>query len=470
MRCRRLRQKSRGCPTVHHRGFRARHVEGVRCEEGTHRRLMAYSQHLVIPDRSGTRVLLLEDGTGWRLPSTTDSDWMSAAPAQAWVRERLGLDIVILRCVLVDEHDTSEESGDAYLFTENLSNQAPLVGSWRDEEAIAALVDERDRTAAGQWFTEQRQGCPPALQPWEYAGWFATAVDWIEATLPQTERVDQYATWSVSSLHRVETAMGRYYFKAAPTIFRHEAAVTEMLAQRFPDAIPSPFAIDGERGWMLTADFGDELVATMEPPHWVRSLDALASLQQKSVTSVASLLESGCQDRRPAMLKNQVDELASEGSEWLPDPLVQQLRAGLSRFHELCEEVASAPIPNTLVHGDLHADNIAVSDGSYLIFDWTDACIAHPFIDAATFLRYAERASIDQATCERWRDHYLRGWEELASYDVTSRLFELVEPLAAMHQVITYRWLLDSLDPSERWQFGSAMEDWLTRALAGSEL
>ena len=142
----------------------------------------------------------------------------------------------------------------------------------------------------------------------------------------------------------------------------------------------------------------------------------------------------------------------------------------MSRFHELCEEVASAPIPNTLVHGDLHADNIAVSDGSYLIFDWTDACVAHPFIDAATFLRYAERASIDQATCERWRDHYLRGWEELASYDVTSRLFELVEPLAAMHQVITYRWLLDSLDPSERWQFGSAMEDWLTRALAGPEL
>jgi aminoglycoside phosphotransferase (APT) family kinase protein len=123
------------------------------------------------------------------------------------------------------------------------------------------------------------------------------------------------------------------------------------------------------------------------------------------------------------------------------------------------EEVASAPIPNTLVHGDLHADNIVVSEGSYLIFDWTDACIAHPFIDAATFLRYAERASIDQATCERWRDRYLRGWEELAPYEVTSRLFELVAPLAAMHQVITYRWLLDSLAPSERWQFGSALEE-----------
>ena len=51
--------------------------------------------------------------------------------------------------------------------------------------------------------------------------------------------MDQYATWSVSSLHRVETAAGRYYFKAAPTVFRHEAVVTEMLAQRFPDDHPA---------------------------------------------------------------------------------------------------------------------------------------------------------------------------------------------------------------------------------------
>jgi aminoglycoside phosphotransferase (APT) family kinase protein len=242
--------------------------------------------------------------------------------------------------------------------------------------------------------------------------------------------------------------------------------VTEMLAQHFPETIPRPIAIDGERGWMLTADFGGELVATMETPYWVGSLDALASLQRKSVASVESLLKSGCRDRRARTLQSQVEELASEGSEWLPDALAQRLRAGMSRFQDLCEEIASSPIPNTLVHGDFHADNVAVSHGRYLIFDWTDACIAHPFVDAATFLRYAERTSTDRATRERWRDHYLRGWEELASHEVTRHLFECVVPLAAMHQVITYRWLLDSLDPSERWQFGSALEDWLTRALA----
>ena len=169
----------------------------------------------------------------------TESDWMLVGRAQSWVRDRLGLDIVVLRCVLVEQDDTGEESGDAFLFTENLSDTAPLDGSWLDEEATTALMDERERMAIRQWFRETREGGPQALQPWEYAGWYGTAADWIEAKLPETVRVDQYATWSVSSLHRVETAAGRYYFKAAPTIFRHEAAVTQMLAERFPETDPA---------------------------------------------------------------------------------------------------------------------------------------------------------------------------------------------------------------------------------------
>ncbi len=71
---------------------------------------------------------------------------------------------------------------------------------------------------------------------------------------------------------------------------------------------------------------------------------------------------------------------------------------------------------------------------------------------------------------ERWRDHYLHGWEDFASHDVASDLFERMAPLAAMHQAITYRWLLGSLDPSERWQFGSAFQDWVARALAPRSL
>ena len=241
-------------------------------------------------------------------------------------------------------------------------------------------------------------------------------------------------------------------------------------SERFPETVPRPIAIDGERGWFLTADFGDELVATMDAPHWEGALDALVTLQRSSVATVDSLLRSGCADRRPNMLLSQVEEFASEGSEWLSDEMETRLRAALSRFRDLCEEIASSPIPNTLVHGDFHAENVALSGGRYLIFDWTDACIAHPFVDVATFLRNAEHAATEQTTRERWLDNYLRGWGDFASHDVASDLFERMAPLAAMHQAITYRWLLNSLDPSERWQFGSALQDWVARALAAPSL
>jgi hypothetical protein len=79
---------------------------------------MDYAQHLIIPDRSGTHVLLQMDGSGWRLPRVTDSDWMLVGKAQSWVRDRLGLAIVVLWCVLVEEHEKGEELSDAYLFTE----------------------------------------------------------------------------------------------------------------------------------------------------------------------------------------------------------------------------------------------------------------------------------------------------------------------------------------------------------------
>lgn len=143
-----------------------------------------------------------------------------------------------------------------------IGDQTPLTGSWWDEAASdVAVTNDGDRAAIRQWFTEEREGRPRALQPWEYPGWSASASAWIEASLPGVTNVEQYATWSVSSVLRVETEAGRYYFKAAPTHFRHEAAVTKMLAERFPEAIPRSIAVDAERGWFLTEDFGDELVA-----------------------------------------------------------------------------------------------------------------------------------------------------------------------------------------------------------------
>ena len=427
---------------------------------------MSFRLHLLIPDKSGTRVLLLEDESRWMLPYLSGADWWAQVEgAQSWARDRLSLDIVILRCVFVEHDDAHQESGDAFLFAELLGGETPLSGSWCDEETVSVrLRNEHGREATGRWFAEAREGRPAALQPWEYPGWYAGARGWIETTLPGVTNVEQFSTWSVSTILRAQTGAGRYYFKAAPTHFRHEAAVTKMLAERFPDVIPAPVAIDDEQGWLLTADFGDELASGKGASVGDGAVDALVALQRRSAVDVDALLEAGCADRRVAALATQIGELAGDGAAWLSSEVLVQLRSAWPRFVDLCEEAATSPVPDTLVHGDFHGENVALRGGRYFIFDWTDACVAHPFFDMAVMLRNAEGAQ-DPSLHDRWRDRCLYGWRDVVDPEEGIGWFQRMEPLAAMHQAISYRWLLSSLDPSERWQFGSALQDWVIRAL-----
>jgi len=57
-------------------------------------------------------------------------------------------------------------------------------------------------------------------------------------------------------------------------------------------------------------------------------------------------------------------------------------------------------LPSTLVHGDLHADNIARTGRGYVLFDWTDACVGHPFVDFVTFVYNFGPTSNDPAARE----------------------------------------------------------------------
>lgn len=387
--------------------------------------------------------------------------------ASVVARERFGLDIAVLRAHLVEYDDSQEDSGDAYLFTENLRPISPRLGEWCGQEALVerVIADARDGAAIRRWFLEGRQGQPAHLPPWQKEGWFADAVSWIQSALPGAPRVEEHITWSGSSLLRVGTDVGRYYFKAAPDFFHQEAAVTAMIAERFPGVVPRPVAINQERGWMLTGDFGDEFVRGMGIEHWEGALDALLAIHRGSVGHVGSLLRAGCVDRRPPVLQAQIEDLAEGRRGPLPDGSTDRLRAAIPRFRDLCADLAGSPIPSTLVHGDFHAGNVAVRGSRYLIFDWTDACIAHPFVDLATFFHSFGPPSTDAVVRDRLRDRYLRGWGDLMPHDEAVDLFQRTEPVAAMHHAISYQAVIAALDPDQRWEWLSHLPWWLTKAL-----
>lgn len=216
---------------------------------------------------------------------------------------------------------------------------------------------------------------------------------------------------------------GHYFFKAVPDVFHREPVVTALIAGRFPEVVPAPVAIDEWRGWMLLEDFGDGFVAELALEHWENALEVLLELQRRSVPMVSSVLDEGIVDRGPARLKTQIDEMAEDGPSELPEEMKNRLRTAVPRLQELCAELARSPIPSTLVHGDFLAGNVVVSDRRYTIFDWTGACIAHPFVDLAAYLHMFGPPSTDVAVRDQLRDRYLQGWSDLMPYDDAMTLF-----------------------------------------------
>jgi aminoglycoside phosphotransferase (APT) family kinase protein len=65
------------------------------------------------------------------------------------------------------------------------------------------------------------------------------------------------------------------------------------------------------------------------------------------------------------------------------------------------------------VHGDLHLSTVAQGPHGYLFFDWTDACVAHPFLDLLTFFQEDEE-EVQSALRDRLRDAYLAEWTRFA--------------------------------------------------------
>ena len=127
-------------------------------------------------------------------------------------------------------------------------------------------------------------------------------------------------------------------------------------------------------------------------------------------------------------------ELAGiDDATWLSADEEAALKAALPRILSCCEELAGYAVPPSIVHGDLHMGNVARGPAGYRFFDWTDACVAHPFFDLATIRRGTDDAGDDGGDDlrDRLRAAYLPAW---ASFEPPERLegaFRLVAPLAA---------------------------------------
>jgi aminoglycoside phosphotransferase (APT) family kinase protein len=91
-----------------------------------------------------------------------------------------------------------------------------------------------------------------------------------------------------------------------------------------------------------------------------------------------------------------------------------RFRTAHSRVVELCDELATYGITETLQHDDLHDGQVFVRDGTHLVMDWGDACISHPFFTLSVTVEGGIAWGVDDVENSEDTEPYLRAY--LAPY------------------------------------------------------
>jgi hypothetical protein len=268
-------------------------------------------------------------------------------------------------------------------------------------------------------------------------------VRWVAAQVDVVREPELVRQWPLSSVLRFETPDGPLFLKAVFPLFHHEPAVTAALAREHRGAVPEVVTIDAERGWLLMRELRGELVFGCDRRWWEEQLRVVARLQRAWV--------------------GRTDELRALGA---PSRPLEQLAAEEPAVEPLCARLAALGVPDTLVHGDLHPWNAVVDGERVVVFDWSDAAIAHPFLDLAPFL---ERA--DEADREALVAAYLEPWADVADAAALRDAAAVGEALGGVYQVLTYRAIAAAFEPDSRELFGidAAEGEWRERAAALAE-
>ena len=440
------------------------------------------------------KVLLARRDGGLALPE-------AERPGQVWIgdpgevmaplRELLGGDAVLLRCLEEAEDPSTRTQRVTVLAAARTPAASPEGTAWLSRADLTADATGLDGTDPGlalaaRVAADLEDGRPPAgLQPWAARGWHAQAEDWLAAEMerlgrPLTGPVEQVRVWELSCVLRAPTAAGDVWFKtsiAAP-LFVNEGVVMRALARLFPDNVPAPLAVDPERGWMVLAGF-DAKLGWDAPLEVVEAVArTFAGMQAEAAGHVDLLLAAGCHDRRLDRLAARAEawlpEVGADGrlpamdtATWLSEEEAAALAAAVPRIRACCEELAALAVPSSLVHGDLHLANVAEGPRGPLLFDWTDACVAHPFLDLATIRRGTGEVDVaEEELRARLRAAYLPAWSSFESPERLARAWELAVPLGALHQAISYRSLVASLQPPIDLHMARSTAWWLRQVLA----
>ena len=326
----------------------------------------------------------------------------------------------------------------------------------------------------------------PSL-PWLLPGWRQHVVAWCAAQLAGhgvqiNGAVEEVRMNPWSTVLRIPTTAGSHYFKACAPAMAAEAALLPLLAAHRPELLPPVLAADSQTGWLLLGDGGELLrpIAKTDRKldHWRRILAAYAALQRSLIPACTTMLSLGVRERTLATLPALYDALLADRPalrigerEGMTAEEHGRLLALSPRFAADCAALAAVGIPASIDHSDLHDGNILLRDWRYVIIDWGDACVGHPFMTLPVTLRsitYHMKFGPANPALADLRDGYLAAWSDYGTLVELRAAFALARRICMVNRALTWREALRHAPPAMRAAYADAVPGWLQEYLAAT--
>jgi hypothetical protein len=269
----------------------------------------------------------------------------------------------------------------------------------------------------------------------------ATAEQWIRRQVDADGEIELAYEQPWATVLRVPTADGDAWFKACGPVARFEPRLTASLYERWPDRVVGVLGHDADRAWVLLVDAGTTVAPPAHAPEvWETLLPLYAELQRGEAAHAADHLAAGVPDLRTEKLPERYERMLERDDIPLEPDEVERLRAFAPRFADLCAELASRGVPDSIQHDDLHQLNVWVKDGRLRVLDWGDACVAHPFASLFVpfcFLDDANGLPTGDPWLARLRDAYLEPWGSglVETFDLALRVGTLAHSFAWFRQL-----------------------------------
>lgn len=276
-------------------------------------------------------------------------------------------------------------------------------------------------------------------------------------------------TYAWSTVLHIPTDQGTLFFKATAHETIYEAALTQALAQWFPDCMPDLVAVDVAHGWLLMRDGGEQLRVSIRPRQditpWKPVIARYAEVQVGLAQHVMEMLSLRIPDQRLNRLPELFAELLVDEASLMIDQAkglttaeFQQVKDRVPRFGQICADLAAFGIPESLNHGDFHDGNVLVKDGRITFFDWGDATVTHPFVSLRTFFVSIEISlKLDDYVftpeMAGLLDLYLKPFEQFASKEDLLKAYEVSKPVASVVKALAWHQTITRMDGALRQEY-----------------